>query len=285
MQFGGMRVIRTTRDMLRMRAEEQSDIMSIGLVPTMGYLHEGHLSLIRLARAQATFVVVSLFVNPTQFGPGEDFDQYPRDEERDLALCKEAGADVVFIPSCADIYAEDASVSLVEDQLSRGLCGTKRPGHFNGVCTVVAKLFQIVRPDLAVFGQKDAQQVAVIKRMVRDLFFPVEIVVGPIVREPDGLALSSRNVYLDASQRQQALGLYATLTGIQMQWNKGIFDASVLEGWGRQTLADQYPDVSLEYLVFCDPDTLVPCETVQEGSLVAIAARVGTTRLIDNIIL
>ena len=285
MQFGGMRVIRTTRDMLRMRAEEQSDTMSIGLVPTMGYLHEGHLSLIRLARAQATFVVVSLFVNPTQFGPGEDFDQYPRDEERDLALCKEAGVDVVFIPSSADIYAEDASVSLVEDQLSLGLCGQNRPGHFDGVCTVVAKLFQIVRPDVAVFGQKDAQQVAVIKRMVRDLFFPIEIVVGPIVRESDGLALSSRNVYLHAEQRQQALGLYATLAGVRAQWQGGVKDTQELEHWGCQQLADQYPGVKLEYLVFCDPDTLVPCETVQEGSLVAIAARVGTTRLIDNIIL
>ncbi len=280
-----MRVIRTTQDMLCMRADWQSGAMSIGFVPTMGYLHEGHLSLIRLARAQATFVIVSLFVNPTQFGPAEDFDRYPRDEERDLALCKAAGVDVVFIPSVADIYAEDASVSLVEDQLSQGLCGQKRPGHFNGVCTVVAKLFQIVRPDIAVFGQKDAQQVAVIKRMVRDLFFPVKIVVGPIVREPDGLALSSRNVYLDVEQRRQALGLYATLTGMQTQWQHGVTDRQELERWGSQQLAAQYPGVKLEYLVFCDPDTLVPCEKVQQGTLVAIAARVGTTRLIDNLIL
>ena len=280
-----MKVVRSTTELRSARRDMSSLKETIGFVPTMGYLHEGHLSLIRIARAKTSCVIVSIFVNPTQFGPGEDFEQYPRNEARDLALCEAAGVNVVFIPTPAEIYADNASVSIVEDQLSHSLCGQSRPGHFNGVCTVVAKLFQIVRPDMAVFGQKDAQQVAVIKRMVRDLFFPVEIIVGPIVREPDGLALSSRNVYLDTQQREQALGLFATLTGIQAQWQAGNRKSQALEDWGRQHLAGGYPGVMLEYLVFCDPETLVPYEAVSPGCLVAIAARVGQTRLIDNIIL
>jgi len=280
-----MRVIHSTPDMIAARSAMRPGAQRVGFVPTMGYLHAGHLSLIRVAREHATRTVVSLFVNPTQFGPHEDYETYPRDEVRDLALCEQAGVDVVFTPSPAEVYAPDASISIVESTLSKGLCGQSRPGHFNGVCTVVAKLFQIVQPDLAVFGQKDAQQVAVIKRMVRDLFLPVEIVVGPIVREPDGLALSSRNVYLDAGQRQQALGLYATLTGIRQQWQAGMRQVRELERWGRRYLADAYPGVLLEYLVCCDPDTLVACKTVEQGCLVAIAARVGQTRLIDNMLI
>jgi len=278
-----MKIVRATSEMRQERSNRHAG--PVGFVPTMGYLHEGHLSLIRLARKRTSCVIVSLFVNPTQFGPGEDFAQYPRDEQRDLALCEEAGVDLVFIPTPTDIYAPDASVSLKEDRLSDCLCGKSRPGHFNGVCTVVAKLFQIVQPDIAVFGQKDAQQVAIIKRMVRDLLFPVDIVVGPIVREQDGLALSSRNIYLDAQQRQQALGLFATLSGVRAQWQAGTRDAQELVQWGRQHLAQEYPGVTLEYLVCCDPETLIPRETVQGGTLVAIAARVGQTRLIDNIIL
>ena len=281
-----MMVCSTTQALLHARWElQQSEEATVGFVPTMGYLHEGHLSLIRLARARASCVIVSLFVNPTQFGPAEDFSQYPRDEQRDLKLCEEAGVDLVFLPTASEIYADNASVSLVENQLSRCLCGKTRPEHFNGVCTVVAKLFQIVRPDMAVFGQKDAQQVAVIKRMVRDLFFPVEIVVGPIIRESDGLALSSRNVYLHAEQRQQACGLFATLTAIRAQWQAGSVLAQDLEQWGRAYLADKYPMVDLEYLVVCDADTLVPVTEASVGNLVAIAARVGQTRLIDNILL
>ncbi len=280
-----MKILRSTTAFRSTRGELAEGDLKIGFVPTMGYLHAGHLSLMHVARQQADCVVISLFVNPTQFGPGEDFEQYPRDEEHDLALCKEAGVDLVFIPSPSDMYAANASVSLVENQLSAGLCGQSRPGHFDGVCTVVAKLFQIVQPQIAVFGQKDAQQVAVIKRMVRDLFFPVEIVVGPIVREPDGLAMSSRNVYLDAQERQQALGLYSTLAGLHAQWEQGLCDAVALEQWGRQHLAQKYPEVHVEYLVLCDPDTLVPCQRGAQGTLVAIAAHVGKTRLIDNIIL
>ncbi len=280
-----MKVLRTTSDMLHARWHcGMGAETSVGFVPTMGYLHDGHLALIQLARRRAAWVVVSLFVNPTQFGPNEDFAQYPRDEKRDLALCEEAGVDVVFIPTPSEIYAADASVSVVENQLSEGMCGSTRPGHFNGVCTVVAKLFQIVRPDFAVFGQKDAQQVAVIKRMVRDLFFSVEIVVGPIVREKDGLALSSRNVYLHKPEREQALGLYATLQEMQAQWEMDMRDAQSLTAWGRQYLVDHYPEVELEYLVICDPDSLLPCADVQAGTLIAIAARVGQTRLIDNIL-
>ncbi|MFU8780419.1 MAG: pantoate--beta-alanine ligase [Kiritimatiellia bacterium] len=280
-----MRVLRSTPDMIAARSVMYAGTGRVGFVPTMGYLHAGHLSLIELAREHAAFTVVSLFVNPTQFGPHEDFEKYPRDEARDLALCEQAGVDVVFVPQPADMYAEDASVSIVEKTLSMRLCGAHRPGHFDGVCTVVAKLFQIVQPDIAVFGQKDAQQVAVIRRMVRDLFFPVQIVVGPIVREPDGLAMSSRNVYLTAEERREALGLSCTLQGIRAQWVAGTRSATVLEQWGRSFLVETYSGVMLDYLVFCDPETLIPCVEVGPGCLVAIAAGVGTTRLIDNMVI
>jgi len=258
---------------------------TVGLVPTMGYLHEGHLALVSLCRARADRTVVSIFVNPTQFGPQEDFAQYPRDEQRDLTLCEAAGVDVVYLPPVADVYAADASVVIREEQLSRVLCGRARPGHFAGVCTVVGKLFHIVQPGLAVFGQKDAQQVAVIRRMVRDLFFPVEIVVGPIVREPDGLAMSSRNVYLSSAERQEALGLWQTLCGIRAQWQSGVHASAALGTWGQDHLQRHYPGIELEYLVFCDPETLEPVVTVPAGGLVAVAARVGRTRLIDNLLL
>jgi pantoate--beta-alanine ligase len=280
-----MRVIRSTPDMIAARAAMRADPVRVGFVPTMGYLHEGHLSLVQLARAQAAVTVVSLFVNPTQFGPNEDFEKYPRDEARDLALCEKAGVDLVFIPQPGDMYAADASVSIVERKLSGILCGRSRPGHFDGVCTIVAKLFHVVQPAVAVFGQKDAQQVAVIKRMVRDLFMPVEIVVGEIVREPDGLAMSSRNVYLSAGQRHEALGLSATLQGIRQRWREGARSAAELEAWGRQNLEHHYQGIILDYLVICDPATLLPCDRVGQGALVAIAAKVGVTRLIDNILI
>jgi pantoate--beta-alanine ligase len=280
-----MKVVRSTRAMYAMSQSLRIGGGVLGFVPTMGYLHEGHVSLVQLSRKHAARTVVSIFVNPTQFAPGEDFAQYPRDEERDLALCEAAGVDVVFLPGVDDLYAPDASVHVVEGSLSRTMCGQSRPMHFEGVCTVVAKLFHLVQPDVAVFGQKDAQQLAVIRRMVRDLCFPVEILAGPIMREPDGLAMSSRNVYLSDAERKSALGLSRTLGMILDCWQTGEHEAIVLEQQARAHLARVYPAVQLEYLVFCDPDTLWPCDPVPAGALVALAARVGSTRLIDNILI
>ncbi len=281
-----MRVLRSCEEMLQAsRRQQRAPGVCIGLVPTMGYLHAGHISLVRLAQEQCDQVIVSLFVNPTQFGPQEDFAQYPRDEARDLALCEQAGVDVVFCPTPEDMYAPDASVCIEEERLSRDLCGAIRPGHFKGVCTVVAKLLHLVQPDVAVFGQKDAQQLAVIRRMVRDLFFPVTVVAGPIVREPDGLAMSSRNVYLSVDERREALGLYHCLNRAQVRVRAGCVQAERLEGELRAFLREQYPGVTLEYLAFRDPDTLAVREQLVAGTLVALAARVGRTRLIDNVLL
>lgn len=256
---------------------------SVGFVPTMGALHAGHLSLVQLSRAQTDKTVVSIFVNPTQFAEGEDYAQYPRTMDEDLAHCEAAGVSVVFCPPEHEMYPADASVRVVENRVARDLCGAARPGHFTGVCTVVAKLFHLVAPDVAVFGEKDAQQLAVIRRMVRDLFFPVRIVGGPIIREPDGLALSSRNVYLSASERAEALGLYQMLCWIQLQYEGGALDANALAPKARRWLAAEYPGVALEYLAFRDPDTLEKQTVLQSGVLVALAGRVGQTRLIDNI--
>jgi pantoate--beta-alanine ligase len=257
----------------------------VGLVPTMGYLHEGHLSLVRASSARCEATVVSLFVNPVQFGANEDFSTYPRDFERDCRLCREAGVAVVFAPHAGDMYAADRSVTVEERALSSGLCGASRPGHFAGVCTVVAKLFNIVRPDVAVFGQKDAQQLAVIRRMVRDLDFQVEIVGAPIVREADGLAMSSRNVYLSAAERAQALGLNRVLAFAARQVEEGQRAAGPLREAMTAFLAGSYPGVAVDYIAIVDAATLAPLEVLEGDTLLAIAARVGRTRLIDNLTL
>jgi len=251
----------------------------------MGFLHEGHLSLIRSALEAADTVVVSIFVNPTQFGPGEDFDCYPRDLERDLKLCEDAGAAIVFRPPPDGVYAPDHSVYVEEERLSKGLCGAGRPGHFRGVTTVVAKLFNIVLPDVAVFGQKDAQQAAVIRRMVRDLDFPVEIVVSPIVREPDGLAMSSRNTYLSDAERQDALWLHRSLREAENLYREGERSAGVLREKISSLLADNAPLVQVEYIEIVDNSSLEAVDHIDKEALVAIAARVGNTRLIDNVVL
>ncbi len=258
--------------------------LKVGFVPTMGALHEGHLSLIRLAARESDRVVVSIFVNPTQFGPHEDFAQYPRDTDADLAKCRRAGAAMVFLPSVEEIYPPDATVFVDENRLAQGLCGASRPGHFRGVLTVVAKLLHIVAPDVAVFGRKDAQQLALIRRMVRDLDWPVTILPGPTVREPDGLALSSRNRYLSPSERQDALSLYQTLQLAGQAYQAGERDASRL----RQILTrhlEQVPGIRLDYVAIVDSATLEPVATLQNGTLIALAARVGQTRLIDNLLL
>src|SRR5579864_574315 len=257
---------------------------SIGLVPTMGALHQGHLSLVRIAKAQCNFVAVSLFVNPLQFGPKEDLAKYPRSFDRDCELLEKEGVDLLFAPAVKEMYPTQAITYVNVDGMSERLDGQSRPGHFRGVTTVVSKLFYIVEPDLAVFGQKDAAQVAIIRRMVRDLNMPVEIVVAPIVREPDGLAMSSRNAYLDPQQRKQALVLSAALRCVQESFERGERSAAKLIAAGRKFL-EQEPDVRLDYFSVVDPESLEPVEHVACKSLVAVAAYVGPTRLIDNVIL
>jgi pantoate--beta-alanine ligase len=260
--------------------------LTIGLVPTMGYLHEGHLSLLRAARAQCDVVVMSLFVNPTQFGPGEDLERYPRDEERDLRLAAEAGADFVFAPDVAEIYPEGfASRVEVGGQLTEvldGDAGRRGPEHFRGVTTVVAKLFNIVGPDVAYFGQKDAQQAAVIQRMVRDLDFPVRIEVMPTVREPDGLAMSSRNAYLEPADRERATAISRALAAAEREARAGSLAAG-LEAARRELAAS---GIEPEYLEAREAETLAPvAELGQRPVLVAVAARVGAARLIDNVLI
>ena len=250
----------------------------------MGALHEGHLSLVRVAKAQSDFVAVSIFVNPLQFGPTEDLARYPRNFERDRELLQQEGVDLIFAPSAADMYPTPAITYVNVEGLSDRLDGQSRPGHFRGVSTVVSKLFHIVEPDLAVFGQKDAAQVAIIKRMVRDLNMPVEIVVGPIVREPDGLAMSSRNAYLDPKQRKQAVVLSRALTCVRGLFENGERSATKLVAAGRK-IFEQEPEVRLDYFSVVDPESLEPVEDVVHESLVAVAAYVGSTRLIDNVVL
>jgi len=250
----------------------------------MGYLHEGHLSLVRMARSQCDLLVVSIFVNPTQFGPGEDFDQYPRDMDRDCSLCRQEGVDLLFCPPPGLMYAADHSMHVAEGALSAGLCGTSRPTHFKGVTTIVAKLFNIVQPDVAVFGQKDAQQARVIKRMVRDLNFPVEIVVAPTMREEDGLAMSSRNAYLSPDERRRAPHIYGALRSAEGLCRQGEARVDALAAHVRQLLEEKVGG-TIDYVAFVDDETLVPVERIDRKTLVAVAVRIGNTRLIDNIVL
>ena len=256
----------------------------LGLVPTMGALHEGHLSLVRAAKAQCEVVAVSIFVNPLQFGPKEDFAKYPRTFERDCELLEKEGVDFLFAPATEEMFPPRAVTYVTVEGLSERLCGRSRPGHFRGVTTVVSKLFHIVEPDVAFFGQKDAVQAAIIRRMVRDLNFPVEIVVGPIVREPDGLAMSSRNAYLDPQQRKAALVLFRALTEVRNRFDQGERNAGKLIAAGKQEFTKEAA-VRLDYLEIVDPETLEPRLSVSDRSLVAVAGFVGSTRLIDNILL
>jgi pantoate--beta-alanine ligase len=253
-------------------------------VPTMGALHEGHLSLVRAARASSDVVAASIFVNPTQFGPNEDLAKYPRSFERDCEMLGREGVDFVFAPSVEEMYPAGAVTWVTVEELSGKLDGRSRPGHFRGVTTVVAKLFHIVEPDKAFFGQKDSAQVAIIRRMVRDLNFAVEIVVCPIVREPDGLAMSSRNAYLDPEQRKQALVLHRSLMHVQQMAQAGERDVAKLSAAGRDTFAEE-KSVRLDYFQIVNPDTLDLVNDLSRGALVAVAAYVGTTRLIDNFLL
>ncbi len=279
-----MKTINTTREMRSAARDLRSQRARLGLVPTMGALHEGHLSLVRAAKAKSDVVAVSIFVNPTQFGPSEDFARYPRNLEKDCELLEREGVEFVFAPTVEEVYPRGAVTWVTVEGLSDRLCGKSRPGHFRGVATVVAKLFNIVEPDVAFFGQKDAAQVAVIKRMVRDLNMAVQIEVCPIVREPDGLALSSRNAYLSPDERKMALVLHASLQRAQKLFNEGERNAAKLAAEAKKAFVWQ-PAVKLDYLDIVDPDGLEPLETLDQKSLVAVAAFVGNTRLIDNILL
>jgi pantoate--beta-alanine ligase len=256
----------------------------LGLVPTMGALHEGHLALVRAARAQCDAVAVSIFVNPTQFGPSEDLSKYPRQFDRDCRLLEKEGVEILFAPTVEEIYPHGAVTWVLVEGLSEKLDGRSRPGHFRGVTTIVAKLFHIIEPEAAFFGQKDAAQLAVIRRMVRDLNFPVEIVACPIVREADGLAMSSRNAYLNREERAQALVLQRSLQQTQRKFQAGERIAAKLISTGKEVFVGE-PQVVLDYFEIVNPDTLDPVEQISQETLVAVAAYVGSTRLIDNIVL
>jgi len=256
----------------------------VGLVPTMGYLHDGHLSLVRRARTECASVVASIFVNPTQFGPSEDLAAYPRDLPRDLHLLEGQGTDLVWIPAPEVMYPADFQTWITVQQVAQPLEGERRPGHFRGVATVVAKLFNGVQPQRAYFGQKDAQQAVVIRQMARDLNFALDIIICPTVREPDGLAMSSRNVYLDPAQRQAATVLYRALSQARAAFQAGERDAEQLRRIVRQTIAAE-PLAQLQYVSCAHPVTLDELTVVSDGALLSLAAFVGQTRLIDNLLL
>lgn len=266
------------------RRQQREEGRRVGLVPTMGALHEGHLALVDRARDLSDRVVMSVFVNPLQFGPGEDFARYPRNLERDRALAEERGVDLLFVPAVEALYPEGAETRVVPGSAAGMWEGASRPGHFAGVLTVVAKLFNLVQPDIAVFGQKDIQQVTLVRKMVDDLDFPLRMVVAPTVREADGLALSSRNIYLDAGARKQALGLSRALAAAEAAFAAGQRDATSLEARIRDVL-EQHPGLDPDYIAIVDPERLQPVAQAVSGTIVALAARVGGTRLIDNIIL
>jgi pantoate--beta-alanine ligase len=256
---------------------------TIGFVPTMGYLHEGHLSLVRKAREENEIVVVSIFVNPTQFGPNEDFNRYPRDLERDLRLLEPIGVDYVFHPSTEEMYPKNYSVYVDEVELSKYLCGAKRPGHFRGVCTVVTKLFNIVKPTRAYFGQKDAQQFRILRRMVENLNLDVEMIEMPIVRESDGLAMSSRNVYLSEEERKEATRLYKSLLRAKELIDHGEMDVKTIKEEMLHVL--NHPLLKIDYVEIVDEETLLPLEKIDRRVIIALAVFVGKARLIDNMIL
>jgi pantoate--beta-alanine ligase len=278
-----MQILRTIEDM-RTKWRSAKTGKQMGFVPTMGALHEGHLSLVRAAKSKCDIVAASIFVNPTQFGPKEDFAKYPRTFERDCELLKNEGVDFLFAPSAEEMYPKEAVTWVTVEGLSDKLCGRSRPGHFRGVTTVVSKLFHILEPDVAFFGQKDAVQLVLIRRMVRDLNMPVEIVGCPIVRDADGLAMSSRNAYLSAEERKSATVLNRTLKEIRQRFDQGERSSARLLSAGME-IFQQETGARLDYLEIVDPETLDPLSAVQGNALVALAAYVGTTRLIDNLTL
>lgn len=272
-------------DVRKACAKARDKGITIGFVPTMGALHEGHLSLVRKSKQDGRFTVVSIFVNPTQFGPDEDLQKYPRDYMRDKNMLAECDVDFIYFPTNESLYSFDFSTWVNEDVVSAKLCGRTRKGHFRGVLTIVAKLFLIAMPDVAYFGQKDYQQAILIKKMVRDLNFPVEIEVMPTIRESDGLAMSSRNIYLNPDQRRDALTFYRTLKTIEKLFDNGEKNISNLIGIGKQYFVENSGNAELEYLEILDSENLDDIENISGRAVVAIAGKVGQTRLIDNILL
>lgn len=270
--------MRQTADSLRRAGK------TIGFVPTMGFLHDGHLSLIRICRKQSEVVVVSIFVNPTQFAPNEDFEQYPRDFDHDEDLCRREGTDILFYPSLTDMYDTNHKTYVTTVDLAQTLCGASRPNHFRGVTTIVTKLFNIVQPHLAVFGQKDAQQCQIIRRMVKDLNFDINIVMGPIIRETDGLAMSSRNKYLNPGERREALVLFKALETAKSLIKYGTVDAGEIKLKMKQVIASSIA-AEIDYIAIVAFNTLLPVETIVHDTLIALAVFVGKTRLIDNILI
>lgn len=256
----------------------------IAFVPTMGFLHEGHLSLMRIGRKTADVLVASIFVNPAQFGPNEDFETYPRDLQRDLELCSKENVDLVFTPTTGDLYPEGYETYVGLERLPNHLCGLSRPVFFTGVATIVNKLFNIVRPHVAVFGEKDYQQLLIIKRMALDLNSGIEIISAPIVREPDGLAMSSRNAYLSAAQRPAALTLYGALLLAKEMVANGVREAALIVEETKRLIESQ-SETDIDYLTICDPETLADLKRIDQSALMALAVRVGKTRLIDNMML
>ncbi len=280
-----MIVLTSFRQMQEWSRQQHMAGKTVAFVPTMGYLHQGHLSLVDLAKERADHVVVSIFVNPTQFGPGEDYDTYPRDEEADLQKCEEHDVSVVFLPSVEEMYPAGYKTYITVEDLGKYLCGASRPNHFRGVTTIVAKLFNVVLPDVAIFGQKDAQQARIIEQLTADLQFPIEIVRGPIVRETDGLAMSSRNVRLKPEHRKQAPTLHRSLTIAQDLFKDGVRNSGKLAGAVRNKLNEQAPDGVIDYIEVADWKTLEPVDSLTGPALLAIAVKFGNVRLIDNTLL
>jgi len=281
-----MDLVRYAKEMQTKASEIRLARKIIGFVPTMGALHEGHLSLIRIARAKADIVVVSIFVNPTQFGPNEDFTTYPRDLDRDKSLCEKENVDIVFAPDVSEMYPENYSTYVNVERLSDHLCGKSRPGHFRGVATVCTKLFNIVMPNIAVFGQKDAQQAFIIKRLVRDLNFNIEIIVAPIVREPDGLAMSSRNIFLNADERKEATALSRSLKlAEKLIIEDNVREAKIVINAMEELLRKEAPHGTIDYVSIVSTENLYPVAFLKGEILVAIAVKFSRARLIDNTII
>lgn len=278
-----MKTVRTKPEVRQAVADARTAGASVGFVPTMGALHEGHLSLIDRARAESGFVVVSIFVNPTQFGPDEDYQSYPRSEAADLAGCERRGADLVFAPDAREMYGDGPLTSVHVDRLGETLCGASRPEHFDGVCTVISKLLHVVGPDRAYFGAKDWQQAQIVRRMAGDLDFPVEIVVCPTVREPDGLAISSRNRYLSPAELRQAPALHAALREAEGRIRASAPPAGEVIQAVRARLADEAPDGEIDYVRIVEPEDLHDVDRTDRPVLIALAVRFGRARLIDNL--
>jgi len=278
-----MQLVRSIGQVKKIIASIKQKGRQIGLVPTMGFLHEGHLSLVRIARKKCDYLVVSVFVNPAQFGPEEDYQKYPRNLNRDLRLLRKEGVDLVFCPSLKEMYPEDFRTYVEVHEWGKLLCGASRPVHFRGVTTVVLKLFNILQPDMAVFGRKDYQQAVIIKQMVRDLNLKVRIVTGRIVREPDGLAMSSRNTYLSKNQRENAVVLYRSLKWLRQAYIKGLRDTKLAENKMAGMIKNKKGKI--DYIAIVDKDTLAPVRKLRKGTLVALAVFFGRTRLIDNTVL